>query len=236
VFERFTDRARRAVHVSEEEARSLGHNYIGTEHLLLALTREGQGPAALALARLGVSRKTVRRRVREIAGQGQNAPSGHIPFTPRAKKVLELSLREALQCGHNYIGTEHLLLGLLREGEGVAARVLTGLGADLTTVRREVLALLHGAPSAGPAKPPAADPFPDAAVLAAEWSRLETERWCRLEAVALRLYRLVGRLGDDEILAPRSHGGIPAVEAWLKAEFLAAYLGGSLWGTLGEGP
>ena len=230
MFERFTDRARRAVAVAEEEARSLGHGHIGTEHLLLALARESAGASGLVLARLGISCKTVRRRARKIAGPGlADAPSGHIPFTPGAKKVLELSLREALCLGHNCIGTEHLLLGVIREA-GFAAQALSSLGADPAAVRREVLALPHGGP--GTAKPP----FPDAAVLASEWSRLETERWCRLEAVALRLYRLVGRLGDDEILAPRSHGGIPAVEAWLKAEFLAAYLGGSLWGTLGEGP
>ena len=124
MFERFTDRARRVVVLAQEEARMLSHNYIGTEHILLGLIHEGDGIAAKALESLGVSLEAVRAQVEEIIGQGQQAPSGHIPFTPRAKKVLELSLREALQLGHNYIGTEHILLGLIREGEGVAAQVL----------------------------------------------------------------------------------------------------------------
>ena len=131
MFERFTDRARRVVVLAQEEARMLNHNYIGTEHILLGLIREGDGVAAKALESLGISLEAVRQQVEEIIGQGQQAPSGHIPFTPRAKKVLELSLREALQLGHNYIGTEHILLGLIREGEGVAAQVLVKLGADL---------------------------------------------------------------------------------------------------------
>src|SRR3989440_511155 len=124
MFERFTDRARRVVVLAQEEARMLNHNYIGTEHILLGLIHEGEGVAAKALESLGISLDAVRQQVEEIIGQGQQAPSGHIPFTPRAKKVLELSLREALQLGHNYIGTEHILLGLIREGEGVAAQVL----------------------------------------------------------------------------------------------------------------
>ena len=124
VFERFTDRARRAVVLAQEEARMLNHDYIGTEHLLLGLVRERDGVAGKALASLDISLEAVRRQVEEIIGQGQAAPTGHIPFTPRAKKVLELSLREALQLGHNYIGTEHILLGLIREGEGVATQVL----------------------------------------------------------------------------------------------------------------
>src|SRR6266511_3643585 len=128
MFQRFTDRARRVVHLAQEEARLLRHNYVGTEHLLLGLLYEGEGIAARALESLGISLEVVRARVEEIIGRGQITPSGHIPFTPRAKKVLELSLREALQLGHNYIGTEHLLLGLLREGEGVAAQVLAGFG------------------------------------------------------------------------------------------------------------
>ena len=129
MFERFTDRARRVVVLAQEEARMLNHNYIGTEHILLGLIHEGEGVAAKALESLGISLEAVRQQVEEIIGQGQQAPSGHIPFTPRAKKVLELSLREALQLGHNYIGTEHILLGLIREGEGVAAQVLVKLGA-----------------------------------------------------------------------------------------------------------
>ncbi len=144
MFERFTDRARRVVVLAQEEARMLNHNYIGTEHILLGLIHEGEGVAAKALESLGISLEAVRQQVEEIIGQGQQAPSGHIPFTPRAKKVLELSLREALQLGHNYIGTEHILLGLIREGEGVAAQVLVKLGADLNRVRQQVIQLLSG--------------------------------------------------------------------------------------------
>jgi len=144
MFERFTDRTRRVVVLAQEEARILNHNYIGTEHILLGLIHEGEGVAAKALESLGISLDAVRQQVEEIIGQGQQAPSGHIPFTPRAKKVLELSLRESLQLGHHYIGTEHILLGLLREGDGVAAQVLVRLGADLNRVRQQVIQLLHG--------------------------------------------------------------------------------------------
>ena len=144
MFERFTDRARRVVVLAQEEARLLNHNYIGTEHILLGLIHEGEGVAAKALESLGISLEAVRSQVEEIIGQGGSSPSGHIPFTPRAKKVLELSLREALQLGHNYIGTEHILLGLIREGEGVAAQVLVKLGADLSRVRQQVIQLLSG--------------------------------------------------------------------------------------------
>jgi ATP-dependent Clp protease ATP-binding subunit ClpC len=144
MFERFTDRARRAVVLAQEEARMLNHDYIGTEHILLGLIHENRGVAARALESLGISLDAVRQQVKEIIGQGQQPPSGHIPFTPRAKKVLELSLREALQLGHSYIGTEHILLGLIREGDGVAAQVLVKLGADLNRVRQQVIQLLHG--------------------------------------------------------------------------------------------
>jgi len=154
MFERFTDRARRVVVLAQEEARMLNHNYIGTEHILLGLIHEGEGVAAKALESLGISLEAVRQQVEEIIGQGQQAPSGHIPFTPRAKKVLELSLREALQLGHNYIGTEHILLGLIREGEGVAAQVLVKLGADLNRVRQQVIQLLHGYQEKEPAAAP----------------------------------------------------------------------------------
>ena len=150
MFERFTDRARRVVVLAQEEARLLNHNYIGTEHILLGLIHEGEGVAAKALESLGISLEAVRSQVEEIIGQGGSSPSGHIPFTPRAKKVLELSLREALQLGHNYIGTEHILLGLIREGEGVAAQVLVKLGADLSRVRQQVIQLLSGYSGSGP--------------------------------------------------------------------------------------
>jgi ATP-dependent Clp protease ATP-binding subunit ClpC len=146
MFERFTDRARRVVVLAQEEARMLNHTYIGTEHILLGLIHEGEGVAAKALESLGISLETVRQQVEEIIGRGREAPGGHIPFTPRAKKVLELSLREALQLGHNYIGTEHILLGLIREGEGVAAQVLVRLGADLNRVRQQVISLLGTSP------------------------------------------------------------------------------------------
>jgi ATP-dependent Clp protease ATP-binding subunit ClpC len=144
MFERFTDRSRRVVVLAQEEARTLNHNYIGTEHILLGLIREGEGCAARALESLGISLDATRQQVEQIIGRGQQAPSGPVPFTPRAKKVLELSLRESLQLGHNYIGTEHILLGLLREGDGVAAQVLVRLGADLDRVRQQVIQLLHG--------------------------------------------------------------------------------------------
>jgi ATP-dependent Clp protease ATP-binding subunit ClpA len=143
VFERFTDRARRVVVLAQEEARMLNHNYIGTEHILLGLIHEGEGVAAKALESLGISLEAVRQQVEELIGQGQQAPSGHIPFTPRAKKVMELASREATELGHNYIGTEHILLGLIREGGGVAAQVMLQLGADLARVRRQVVELLY---------------------------------------------------------------------------------------------
>jgi ATP-dependent Clp protease ATP-binding subunit ClpC len=148
VFERFTDRARRSVVLAQQEARMLNHDYIGTEHILLGLLHEQDGVAARALASLGISLETARLRIEETIGRGQATVPGHIPFTPRAKKVLELGLREALQLGHNYIGTEHILLGLIREGEGVAAQVLQELGADLDRVRRTVIHLLSS-PTAG---------------------------------------------------------------------------------------
>ncbi|HJY97454.1 MAG TPA: Clp protease N-terminal domain-containing protein, partial [Streptosporangiaceae bacterium] len=144
MFERFTDRARRVVALAQDEARRLNHDYIGTEHILLGLIHEGGGVAAGALESLGISLHVVRQEVEQIIGRGRQAPSGPIPFTPRAKKVLELSLREALQIGHNYIGTEHILLGLIREGDGVAAQVLVKLGADLNRVRPRVIELISG--------------------------------------------------------------------------------------------
>src|SRR2546430_516272 len=144
MFERFTDRARRVVVLAPEEARMLNHAHIGTAHLLRGLVTEGRGVAARALEALGSTREAVRQEVEEVIGGGERPPSGHIPFTPRAKKVLELSLRESNQLGHEYIGTEHILLGLLREGEGVAAQVLVKMGADLNRVRQKVIELLHG--------------------------------------------------------------------------------------------
>ena len=144
MFERFTDGARRAVVLAQEEARMLNHDYIGTEHILIGLLREDGGVAGGGLESLGISVDAVRQRVKEIIGTGEQAPSGHVPFTPRAKKVLELSLRESLQLGHDYIGPEHIMLGLIREGDGVAAQVLVMLGADLNRLRQQVLQRLHG--------------------------------------------------------------------------------------------
>ncbi len=141
----FTDRARRVVVLAQDEARLLNHDDLGTEHLLLGLLREGEGVAVQALESLGISLEAVRAQVQEIIGQGQSAPTGHIRFTPRAKKVLELSFREALQLNHDDIGTEHLLLGLIGEGEGVAAQVLMQFGADLSRVRQRVIELRSGA-------------------------------------------------------------------------------------------
>ena len=143
MFERFTDRARRVVVLAQDEARKLDHNYVGTEHILLGLLRDGEGVAVAALDALGVSLEETRAKVTEIIGRGSEQPSGHIPFTPRAKKVLELSLREALELGTDYIGTEHILLGLIREREGVAAQVLVDLGAGLDQTREKVLELIR---------------------------------------------------------------------------------------------
>ena len=188
MFERFTDQARRVVVVAQEESRKLGHDYIGTEHILLGILGAGESVAVQALASLGVSLEAARQQVEEIVGRGSHQASGHIPFTPRAKKVLELSLREAIQLGHNYIGTEHILLGLIREGEGVAAQVLTRLGADLNRTRQQVIQLLHG---------------PQAAEAVAEYNRpfgrpgpggLDAIR-DRLDTIAGQLGAIVSKLG-----------------------------------------
>jgi ATP-dependent Clp protease ATP-binding subunit ClpC len=142
MFERFTDRARRVVVQAQEEARTLAHHHISPEHVLLGLIHEGHGVAAKALESLGISGETVRQRVEEAIGRGEKAPSGHIPFTPQAKKLLERSLQESHALGHNYIGTEHILLGLMHQADSVAAQVLTGLGADLDRTREQVIRLL----------------------------------------------------------------------------------------------
>jgi ATP-dependent Clp protease ATP-binding subunit ClpC len=143
MFEKMTDRARRVMVLSQEAARRLAHNYVGTEHILLGLIEEGEGVAAKALVELGISLPDVQKKVEAVIGRGEQSPTGSIPFTPRAKKVIELSLREGLQLGHNYIGTEHILLGLIREGEGVAASVLVDLGVDLRQVRQQVIKVLN---------------------------------------------------------------------------------------------
>ena len=185
MFERFTDRARQAVALAQEEATRLDHNYIGTEHILLGLLHEGTGVAARALDSLEISLDAVRQQVEEIIGRGQQAPSGHIPFTPRAKKVLELSLRESLQLGHTYIGTEHSLLGLIREGDGVAAQILVKLGAELNRVRQQVVQLLHGRQEKEPMS---------ARSTAGELRLLPAVK-ARLEAVEQRLAAVEQRVG-----------------------------------------
>ncbi len=152
MFERFTDRARQVVVVAQEESARLSHNYIGTEHILLGILGAGPSVAVSALESLGISQAAVRQQVEDIVGRSPQQPSGHIPFTPRAKKALELSFREAIHLGHNYIGTEHILLGLIREGDGVGAQVLTRLGADLRRTRQQVIALLPGGESREPAE------------------------------------------------------------------------------------
>jgi hypothetical protein len=210
MFERFTDRARRVVDLAQEEARMLNHNYIGTEHILLGLIHEGEGVAARTLESLGISLDAVRQQVEEIIGQGQQAPYAQIPFTPRAKKVLELSLREALQLGHNYIGTEHILLGLIREGDGVAAQVLVKLGADLNRVRQQVIQLLHGSQRKEPGS----------GRRGAQEGTPATAMRARLDAVEDRLAALEQRVGagpdtsdlDDQIERVRleRHGAVGA--------------------------
>jgi hypothetical protein len=159
MFQRFTDQARRVVVLAQEEARRLDHNYIGTEHILLGLISESDGAAARALASARIGLDAVRQQVEEIIGRGQQKPYGHIPFTPRAKKVLELSLRESMELGQDYIDTEHILLGLLREGSGVATQVLVRLGADLNRLRHQVIQLLAGRAAEQPG--PAAEVRPE---------------------------------------------------------------------------
>jgi ATP-dependent Clp protease ATP-binding subunit ClpC len=178
MFERFTDRARQVVVLAQDEARSLNHNWIGTEHLLLAVIREGSGVGAKALEAMRISPDAARQQVEAIIGRGQEpVAGGPIPFTPRAKKVLELSLGEALQLGHTYIGTEHILLGLVREGDGVAGQVLSNLGADLNRTRNQIIQLLHGHPGQEP--PGAVEDLRD-----------------RLASMAARLAVIERRLGD----------------------------------------
>jgi ATP-dependent Clp protease ATP-binding subunit ClpC len=142
MFERFTDRARRVVILAQEEARMLDHDYVGTEHVLLGLIHEGRGVAAIVLESLAIRPEVVRERVQAVVGRGEQAPSGHIPFTAQAKDLLRLALEESRDLGHTYVGTEHILLGLIHQGDGVAARVLTGLGADLNGAREQVIRIL----------------------------------------------------------------------------------------------
>ena len=216
MFERFTDRARRVVVLAQEEARTLNHNYIGTEHILLGLLREGDGVAARVLQRIGVSSEAVRDKVTSIIGLGaEAAPTGHIPFTPRSKKVLELSLREALQLGHNYIGTEHILLGLVREGQGVAAQVLVNLGLDMSSVRQAVIDELAGMganirmPSTGMVRTPET---PAAAKAAAEARRLAGGRAVGSQHV------LRGLMGQEDSMAAKALADLGVTPEALEAK------------------
>jgi ATP-dependent Clp protease ATP-binding subunit ClpC len=192
MFERFTDRARRVVVLAQQEARMLSHNYIGTEHLLLGLLADGGGTAARALESLGVTLDAAREQVREIVGEGQQAQTGHIPFTPRAKKVLELSLREALSLGDDHIGTEHLLLGLLAEADGVGAQIVVRLGASPRAVRDKVIELIGSEPD-----PPAAESGP--------WPR-----GARVRGVALSEVRDLLASIDRRLSAIERHLGVAA--------------------------
>jgi ATP-dependent Clp protease ATP-binding subunit ClpC len=199
MFERFTERARRVVVLAQEEARALSHNYIGTEHILLGLIHENEGVAAKSLESIGISLDVVRTQVEEIIGEGRITPSGQIPFTPRAKKVLELSLRESMQLGHNYIGTEHILLGLIREGEGLGAQVLVKLGADLNRVRQQVIEMLS--------RHQGSEEFDILATAAAREFGTYDEVIGLLRDIARRVKRIEQRLvGDDEARDDESHG------------------------------
>jgi ATP-dependent Clp protease ATP-binding subunit ClpC len=212
MFERFTDRARRVVVLAQEEARLLDHNYIGPEHILLGLIHEGTGIAARALEGLGLSLDAARQQTEERAGRGKEAQSGHIPFTPKAKRMLELSLREALILGHNYIGTEHILLGILREGDNVATEVLVGMGTDLNQVRQEVMKLVRageaGEGTPGAAGPVAAARTPRAAV---SLDFVLGELRDTLAGIAERLTAIERHLGMT--VGAREAGGPPDDEA-----------------------
>jgi ATP-dependent Clp protease ATP-binding subunit ClpC len=208
MFERFTDRAQRAVVLAQEEAKRLNHNHIGTEHILLGLIHEGEGVAAASLESLGISLEAVRQQVEGIISQGRVAPTGAMPYTPRAKKVLELSLREALQLGHHHIGTEHILLGLIREGRGAAAQVLVRLGADLARVREQVILMLEDAQ--GEEEPGTRHAGKGSA--ARKQSGLLAEVLSRVESIDSRLAAVEQRVGagpdvgdlDQEIARTRS--------------------------------
>jgi ATP-dependent Clp protease ATP-binding subunit ClpC len=199
MFERFTDRARRVVVLAQEEARMLDHNWIGTEHILLGLVHEGEGVAAEALTALDISLAAMRQAVEDIIGRGQEAPSGHIPFTPQSKKVLELALREALQLGSDYIDTEHILLALIREGDGAAAQVLVGAGVDLNRARQQVIAILHGQ-RLEDAPPPAASMPVTASV------RLAVSTPPAGDDLVSRLASFVARLNAIELRLSQSGG------------------------------
>jgi ATP-dependent Clp protease ATP-binding subunit ClpA len=191
MFERFSDRARRVVVLAQEEARMLEHDYIGTEHILLGLIHEGEGIAARSLRALGIDLETVRREVEALIGRGQQPAPAHIPFTPRAKKSLELALREMVHLGHDYIGTEHLLLGLIREGDGVAAQVLRQRGVELNRVRQEVIRQLHGHEGRAARRRGRRERPPGEGVTLEDISR-------QLQALGVRLGAIEEKLGIEE--------------------------------------
>ena len=194
MFERFTDRARRVMVLAQEDARMLNHDYIGTEHILLGLIQEGDGVAAHALESLGITQEEVRQQVEGIIGRGQKAPrGGHIPFTPQAKKALQLSLREAMHLGHSYIGSEHILLGVIREGEGPAAQVLVRLGADRNRVRQQVIQLLRG--YQGGSEPGTAPAAGHTGKASRSQRKLLSQLLTRFDSVESRLSALERRVG-----------------------------------------
>jgi hypothetical protein len=223
VFERFTERARQVVVLAQEEARTLGHNYIGTEHILLGLLREQEGVAARVLESLGVTIEQARGKVLRIVGSGEEVTSGQIPFTARAKKVLELALREALGLGHNYIGTEHILLGMMRENEGVAARILLDFDADAEKIRNEVMRMISrpvGIVGQLPGLPGEPIPAPSAMGAATLWARIVPEIRERLgrEADAGDLLLMLASIPDSLVartLAELGAGG-EALDAALR--------------------
>jgi ATP-dependent Clp protease ATP-binding subunit ClpC len=219
MFEWFTEGARRVVVLAQEEARTLGHNYIGTEHILLGLIRESASVAARTLESLGISLEAVRQQVEEITGTGQEQQRGHIPFTPQAKKAIELSLRESQQLGHSYIGTEHILLGLIREGEGVAAQVLVRQGADLHRARQQVIALLLGYQGEQPVSPRTAPPQGSRTTPPPGGGRLLTVREAAeiMHVSKMAVYRLVH---DGEL-----HGIRAGRSFQIPEEALRLYLG-----------
>jgi ATP-dependent Clp protease ATP-binding subunit ClpA len=226
MFERFTDRARRVIVLAQEEARLLDHDYIGTEHILLGLIREREGVAAQALESLGISLEAVRAEVEQVIGRGQTTPGPQIPFTPRSKKVLELSLREARSLGHDYIGTEHILLGLIREGEGVAAQVLVKLGADLARTRAQVIQLLGGS-AGGPEEAAGTRPVPDelrevdeqlAQVRRQKEAAIEAQDFAKAAALRDAEKQLLMRLHLDAVVqeVQRLHGEVQRLRELLR--------------------
>jgi len=200
MFEKFTDKARRVIVLAQEEARMLDHDYIGTEHILLGLLHEGEGAAGKALESLGVSLQPARDQVVKMIGRGKKPPSGHIPFTPRAKTVMEMSLREALQLSDNFIGTQHILLGLLREGEGVAVQALVAMGVDLRQVRRQVIQLADQQSGSGDV--PVASPVEAAEPTPIQQVRVPMHAW--MTAVQDSLDKIMDRLNAIE-----RHLGVP---------------------------